>query len=564
MNDIVKIFALGGLDENGRDCYVVEINDDIFVLDCGTSIPDKTMPGVDYVAPNPDYLIKNKDRIKAYLLSHGHDEAVGALKYFYKKAPAPIYGSKETLGLVKANANLVGIDMSDCDYHIVEPSSVFEVAGREIRFIQTCHNIASSSAIAIYTTQGYIVYTGDFIVDFVTQNTAYHFDLAALGELRRKENILVLLSESKCATKRGYCAPKHRTTLLIEKNFKDSNRRIFFASFWQNSYCFEEMFELCKRYGKKVFCYNEFTRKIIDLSVKIYPALTHGVEIVNKEDLLRVREKDLVILILGKEDDLFTEIELLAAGKSPDKRIVLTENDVFINSCIPMPVIEMKCTRSMDMVFRTGCEVNWIKKDQLVTMHAHEDDLRFLLSVLKPKYYFPVRGNFISLMANAKLALSLNQGFNHSNIFVVDNGMQIEFGGVTRPRIIPNEANGIVIDPLLIDGQGLSKNGPKVVADRLSLGQDGVVVIAGSVDLASKKVVAGPDCQMRGFVFVKEAEPLLKSLSSIYLDEINTAFLSGEFDKVKVCEAISDRCLKFIKRENGREPYILPIIDIIE
>ena len=218
----------------------------------------------------------------------------------------------------------------------------------------------------------------------------------------------------------------------------------------------------------------------------------------------------------------------------------------------------------MDKVYRTGCEVNWLKKDQLTAMHAREDDLKFFLSVLKPKYYLPVRGNFVNMMANAKLALAMNIGLNHMNVFIIDNGMQIEFDGVTRPRIIPNEVNNIPVDPVLIDGTGMSQPGNQVVSERLTLGMDGVVVMAATVDLKEKKIIAGPDCQMRGFVFVKEAEPLLKSLSNIFVDEINTAFNASAFVKEAIYELVAERCRRFIKRENGREPLILPIIDIVE
>ena len=199
MSDLIKVFALGGLDENGRDCYVVEINNDIFVLDCGTALPDKTIPGVDYIIPNPDYLIKNKDRIKGYFISHGHDESMSGLKYFYKKAPAPVYCSKETYGLLIGQARARKIDL-EVDIHLVNATDIFKVAGREVRFFQTCHNAANSSGIAIYSDQGYIVYTSDFIIDFSNQDKGYYFDLKALEDLSEKPTLL-LMSESKTATR---------------------------------------------------------------------------------------------------------------------------------------------------------------------------------------------------------------------------------------------------------------------------------------------------------------------------------------------------------------------------
>lgn len=562
MEDLVKVFALGGLDENGRDCYVVEINNDIFVLDCGTSLPDKTIPGVDYIAPNPDYLIKNKSRIKAYIITHGHDESMSGLKYFYDKAPAPVYCSKVTYTLMNGQARSRGAKFNP-QVVFIEPSSIINIAGREVRFFQTCHNTIDSSGVAIWTSQGYIVYTSDFIIDFATQNKGYYFDLKSLEKLSEKPTLL-LMAESKTATRPGYCSPKHRVSKLIEKEFKDSDKRIFISCFWQNVFRIEEIFELCHKYSKKVFYYNDYTREVMENGVATIPSVTHGVEIVSKENLLRVREKDLVILLIGLDDDIYEEMSALGQHTNPDKRISLNENDIFINVTLPRPSLETHCTRSMDIIYRTGCEVLWLKKDQLVSMHAREDDLKFFLTTLKPKYYLPVRGNFVNMMANAKLALSLNIGLNHMNVFIMDNGMQLVFDGVTRPRLIPNEANKIVVDPLLIDGAGSSHLGSNVIAERLELSQDGIVVIAAAVNLADKKIIAGPDCQMRGFVYVKEAEPLLKSVSTIFVDEINTAFQSGKFDKETIYENVKERARRFIRRENGREPYILPIIDIVE
>ena len=562
MNDVIKILALGGLDENGRDCYVVEINNDLFVLDCGTSLPDKTIPGVDYVIPNPDYLIKNKNRIKAYIITHGHDESMSGLKYFYSSAPAPVYGSKETLELLVGQARAVNIDFK-INAVIVEPTSSVTIAGREVRFFQTCHNTINSSGVAIWTSQGYIVYTSDFIIDFVGQNKGYYFDLPALEDLGKKPTA-ILLAESKNATRPGYCSPRHRSIKLIEREFKEAEGRIFISCFWQNIFRIDEIFELCRKYNKKVYFYNEYTRRVLTLGINAYPSLSHGVEIVNKEDLLRVREKDLVVLIVGLDEDIYNEISSLGLHTNDDKRIVLDKDDLFINVAMPRPTLETYCTKAMDTIYRTGCKVRWVKKDEITAMHAREDDLKFFITVLKPKYYLPVRGNFVNMMANARLALSMNVGLNHSNVFIMDNGMELIIDGVTRPRLIPNEANKIDIEPILIDGIGASHMGNKVIADRLALAQGGVVVIAASVSLEEKKIVAGPDCQMRGFVFVKEAEPLLKSLSAIFLDEINTAFTAEKFDLETIYANVSERCERFIKRENGREPFILPIIDIVK
>ncbi len=565
MSDLVKVFALGGLDEAGRDCYVVEINDDIFVLDCGTSLPDKTIPGVDYIIPNPSYLIKNRARIKGYFISHGHDESMAGLKYFYNSAPAPVYCSDMTYKILMGQSFMRNI-FTKPNVVIVKPTETIKVAGREVRFFQTVHNTPESSGIAIYTDQGYVVYTSDFIIDFTAHNKGYYFDLPALEDLA-KNPILLLMSESKTANRSGYCSPKHRAAKLIEKYFRDNDQRIFITCFVQNTYRIEEILTLCKKYNKKIYVHGEVNPKIKEYLVSVsqsIPDLIKGVNFINKEDILRVREKDLVVLLVGLDEDLYEEIDALASGQSIDKRLSLLPTDIFINAGLPRPTLEVMCTRAMDKVYRTGCEVLWLKKNTLTSMHAREDDLKFFLSVLKPKHYLPVRGSFVNMMANAKIALSMDIGLNHMNVFILDNGMQLVFDGKTRPQLIPQEASGIMVDPILIDGTGISHLGSKVISDRLMLSQDGVVVIAAAINPKEKEIVAGPDCQMRGFVYVKEAEPLLKSLTNIFVDEIKTAFEAGAFDAEKVKENISERAKRFVKRENGREPYIMPIIDIIE
>jgi ribonuclease J len=287
-------------------------------------------------------------------------------------------------------------------------------------------------------------------------------------------------------------------------------------------------------------------------------------DFVAPEDLLRVRKQDVVILMLGYGEELYKKISALAKRENEDKRIVLQEDDIFICAALPMLSLETIATHAVDDLYRTGCEVKWVKNKDIVSMHAKEDDIRALLTLLKPKYYFPVRGNYVNLMANARLAISTGIGLNPMNVFVLDNGMQVVFDDSPRPRILTNVVNGINVAPLLVDGRGITSVEEDTMEERKKLSEDGVVVVAATISLKDKKIVSGPDTQMRGFVYVKEAEPLLKSIANIYIDEVNTAFSMDEtnFEKVKV--AISDRAKRFIKRENGRDPLILPIIIMVD
>ncbi len=562
MLDKIKVFALGGLDEDGRDCYIVEINDDIFVIDAGTTLPDKTIPGVDCLLPNFDYLIKNKDRIKAYIMTHGHDESIGAIRHFYKYAPAPVYCTHTTMTIMEGQLAIYDQQKLQYDFRIVNPSDDVTIANRRIRFFQTCHNAANSFGISISTTQGNIIFTGDFIINFATEETNYQFDLFAASALA-KEPTLLLMAESKSADKNGYCSPRHRINDLVEKYFK-MNKRIFIAAYWQNMYRIREVVRLVKKYNKKIYCYDNYTSIIMQ---QIVAATKTGslsaADFVSKEDFLRVRKSDLIILMVGQTDDIFNEIISLVKGTNADKRIKIEPDDIFMDIAVPRPSFETIATRAIDSVYRTGCDVVWLKGKDVSAMHAREDDLRFVLNLFKPKYYFPVRGNYTKIMDNAKIAASLGIGLNHTNIFVLDNGMQIIFEENRRPVILPNEVTGIDISPILVDGKGVTKINDELIETRQMMGVDGTVVIASTVSLKEKKIIAGPDCQMRGFVYMKEAEPLLKSITQIYVEEVNAALLKEQpLELAKT--TIKERIKWFIRRENGREPFVDPIILIEE
>ena len=453
MEDIIKVCALGGLDENGRDCYVVEINNDIFVLDAGLSLPDKTIPGVDFLLTNANYIINNKDRVKAYIITHAHDENMGALKYFYDDAPAPIICTSFTKHIIETQFNFNKLK-SQLDYRVIPPTTNLEITGRKFHFFQTSHNAAYSFGVAIETSRGNIVYTSDFIVDYSVKNPAYIFDLKALAELSEKPTFL-LMSESKGANYEGYCAPRHKVTPLIERYFKSANRRIFIDCFWQNSIRISEIIDLVIENNKKLYFYNEFTEHIMRGLMNFDPRRIPTSVVINKEDLLRVREQELVILMLGEGEDLFQELIKIAEGTNEDKRIRLNKRDIFINAALATPTLETIATRSIDSLYRTGAEVIWLKKNQITAMHPRQDDLKFFLSVLKPRYYLPVRGNFINLMANAKLALSMGIGLNHTNVFILDNGMQLCFNEIGRPSILPNNPAIMPTHPILVDGRGV-------------------------------------------------------------------------------------------------------------
>ena len=560
MPDKIRVFALGGLDEEGRDCYVVEINDDIFVLDAGMSLPDKTIPGIDSLLPNYTYLINNNNRIKAYIITHGHDEVMGALKYFYSKAPAPIYCTESTARFLTIQARLYSVKV-DFKFVVVNPTDQRIIAGRKVNFFQTCHNMSYSFGVAINTDRGNIVYTSDFIVDYTVKDKAYLFDLKGLAKIEEENETFLLMCESKCANLDGYCAPHHRIISKVEKYFS-MDKRIFISCFWENVFRISEIIELAKLHHKKIFLYDDYTEKVLAHMQEAHIITIDKDILVSNEDFLRVRKSDLVILILGVGDDIFNEMSNLSMRRNNDKRITLDKDDVFIVASIPTETYEVIATRSIDSLYRTGADVLWLNRKEVTPMHGRKDDIKFFLSFLRPKYYLPVRGSYTNMIENAKLALDMGIGLNHLSVFILDNGMQVLFDEKPRPTIIPNEGSDIDIAPILVDGTGVSTVGAEVIEDRKKLGVDGVVIIASTVSMSKRQIIAGPDCQMRGFVYVKEAEPLLKSVTQIYNEEVNLALMEDvpNFDLAEL--NIKDKAKRFIKRENGREPLV--IVSIIE
>jgi len=558
MEDIIKFIALGGLDEPGKDCYIIEINDDFFVLECGLSLPDKTIPGVDFVLSNADYIIENKDRIAGYIMTHGHDENIGGLQYFYNKAPAPIYCSISTKIIMENEAKRFGLK-PNWNFNIVHPSESLEIKNRKVHFFQTSHNASYSFGVAISTSRGNIVYTGDYIIDFTAKEKAYYFDLKFLEKISVDPTFL-LLSESKATNKEGYCSPRHRVEPMIRKYFLYENKRIFITCFWQNFFRINEICQLARKAHKKIYFYNDYTRGVMEelMQAEASIELTSN-DIIRKEDLLRYPQGNTVILLLGRGVKLYEEMTKLVEKRNEDKRIILGKDDIFINCAIPTPTLETLATKSVDNLYRSECTVVWIKPKEIASMHAHQDDLKFFLSSLRPKYFIPIRGTFVNMMASAKLAVKMDIGLAHNNVFIIDNGMEVDFYP-NGPRIITNDENHVNIAPILVDGLGISNVADEVINDRRTLGQDGVVVIACSVSKEEQRIVAGPDCQMRGFVFAKEAVPILKSLTQIFIEEVENSLKENEPGFKNTINNIKERSKRFIRKENGREPLVIPII----
>ena len=553
MNDKIRIVALGGLDEEGKNCLVIDINGDLFVVGAGVMEPDKTMPGVDYVIPQFDYLVENKDRIKGYFLLHGHDDEVGGLAYIYPKAPAPVYGSKVTLAMLSIFTKHVKRDPSMYEFHPVEPSSVFKVGGRTIHYFHTAHNIADSSGIAIETSYGNIVITGDYVVENAADK-AYLNDMNALGRLAEKPT-LALLPESVYAARPGYTAPLYKLTPHLSEVFKKAKGRIFVSVFSTDIYNIDEVIRLALANRKKIVFYDNATRAVLEPMMEAGALKIPTESYVSNDDILRYKDSDLVFIMSAFGTKLFRKITLLATGQNEDRRIRLKDTDHFVVASLSNDNSELEYTEAADELYRNGCAVTIVPKKQFLRMHASEEDLKMMASILKPHYYIPVKGFYKDLLANAMLALSMGLNLSHSNVFVVENGTSVlidEKGGRVFDEKIPH-------GDLMIDGSGVGDISASVLADREKLAE-GVMVLAITISSSQRKIIAGPEVVMRGFLIQKEGEAAQKEASRIFVAAV-TEFL-GKFDVnlEEMKQNVYERVLRGLRRVSGKVPMVLPLI----
>lgn len=557
MHDKIKVFALGGLDERGKNIIIVEINSDIFILDAGIKHPDRSLPGVDLIIPDYKYLLENKERVKAYLVSHGHDEQMGAIPFMYKYIKAPIYCSKATAAMIDDYAKKHLKKSVTFNFNLVNPSDNVIIAGHKVSFFQTCHSAICSSGIAINTTDGAIVYSGDFIVEY-NSDIGHNHDLNKLAKIAEND-VLLLMTESSGADSLGYASPAHKLTPILNRVLFESKGRTYIALFDKNIYALEEVLKFATLNNKKVIFYNEFAAEMYNKLAGCGLYVPGKNVIVGNDELLRIKETDTIILMMEKGEFLFDLISSLARGEIEDKRFIIRPNDSFLAACPPQSGIEIQATDAIDDLFKTGAHITNLSKKTYISMTAREDDLKSMISLLKPKYYLPVSGEYRHLLANAMIAVHMGTTYNHKNVFILDNGMVVEINDGNAK--LSNEK--IINGDLMVDGIGVGDVKDEVITDRQKLSEDGVIIAALAISKTQNKIIAGPDIQMRGFVFLKESESILKEITKIFVDTVKNCLENGKpMDVAK--EIFEDKATRFIKKDTGRFPMVVPIIESID
>lgn len=560
--DKIKVLALGGLDEDGKDLYCIEINNDIFVIGAGFKYPTRTTPGIDFVIADFDYLKNNKERIKAYILPKGKKNSFGAIPYIYKHAPAPIYCCLITKILLEKFSKDYNQE-NDYDFKIIELPSSIKIANRLFTFFSTCASMPSTFGLAINTSLGNIVYSGDFIVEYSNENN-FKLDLNTLGKIAENPTLL-LLNESQNCQKSGYCSPAHRIYPRLIKILHEQTGRVFIALSSDNLYHIDEVYRACNDCNKKIFLYANESKEVYNLrkikDLKRFP----NSNIIELDEINRVKESSLVILMMDENEKIYEKVSLLANNENDNQQIKINPNDTFYLAAPPTDNSEIICTSTIDELYKTNCKVYYETRNSLAKMHAYEEDLKMLLSLLKPKYYFPIEGYYVSLLANAKMAYDMKIGLSHNSIYLLDNGQSLVIDE-KGAKVDFNIDQKVKIGDLMIDGIGVGDVVNEIILQRNRLGEDGVVVLGCAISKSKRAMVAGPDVQMRGFLFLKDrdADNMSKEITKFFIQNVNNWINETKnFDSKDLTNKIVYQLEKLLLKNNNRNPVILPNILII-
>lgn len=545
----INIFSLGGLNENGKNMYVVCVDDDILVLEAGLQYADEQTLGIDYMIPNIDYLKQNKERIRGIFLTHGHDENVGAITDIVDYLPnIPIYASPFTYNIVKQE--LLEYDKSISSLVKIEANKPVDVGNLKVYPVSLSHSIPDNFGYAIYTPDGIIFYASDFVFDS-TMRGAYKTDLGKLAYIG-KQGVLCLMSESLYANKEGYTAPNHRIQSLIRETLVKSNGRIIFNVLNSHLYRIQELFNEVEKTDRKIVVMGKRLQNIIDNAIK-----EDYLHIDSKYigDLSNINDENVVILNSNERYKPYYNILKIVDGY--DKYVTLTSSDTVFLATPVYEGREKTFYKLLDKIAKIGCEAVVLSPKKYLSYHASKEDLMMMIELMNPKYYFPIKGEYSEQVANGDLACMV--GVDKDNIILKENG---SVATIVDGKLI-DEFKEVRVGNISIDGDSSNDIGELVLKDRELLSNNGIVIVSATIDKKSKQIIAGPEILTRGFIYVKDSVQLIDDMknicSSIILDNTH----NGYVDYTKIKNTIRDELSKFLFEQAGNKPMIINVIQEI-
>ena len=545
----LKIIPLGGLLEVGKNITVFEYENEIIIVDCGLAFPEDDMLGVDLVIPDISYLEKNKDKIKGLVITHGHEDHIGAIPYLLKQINVPIYATKLTAGLIKNKLEEHKL-LKSTKLKIVKQGEKINLGKMKVEFIRSCHSIPDSVALAIHTPVGIIVHTGDFKVDY-TPIDGEKMDFGRLAELGNK-GVLALLSDSTNSERKGFTMSERTVGTVLDKLFLNCTKRIVVATFASNVHRVQQIVNSAVKYGRKVAVCGRSMINVIKTAVELGYMNVPENTFIDIDMIKNYTDEQLVILTTGSQGEAMSALTRMASGEH--RKVEITPNDLVIISANPIPGNEKYVSKVIDDLMQIGAEgVYSSLADVHVSGHACQEEQKLMLSLVRPKYFLPVHGEYRQLMAHAKTAVQV--GIPPENIFIMNNGRVME--------LTENSAKmtGVVQSgKILVDGLGIGDVGNIVLRDRQHLSQDGLIVVVLTMDSATGEVVSGPDIISRGFVYVKESENIMDEVKRTVQRELYKCEEKGIKDWSSIKSNLKDGLRDYVFAKTKRNPMILPII----
>ena len=545
----VKVMALGGLNEIGKNMTVIEYKDEIVVIDAGLSFPEDEMLGVDIVIPDITYLLKNKDKVKGIFITHGHEDHIGALPYILKKIDVPVYGTRLSIGLIEVK--LKEHKLNNVKLNVVTPKQIIKLRNISVEFIQNNHSIPGSCSLAIHTEQGVIFHTGDFKID-LTPIDGDVMDIHRICELG-SAGVLLMLADSTNVEKPGFTMSEKTVGAGLDDLFRKANgSRIIVSTFASNIHRLQQIINMAVKFNRKVAISGRSMINVIGVAKELGYLEMDDDTLIDLNDISKYEDKELVIITTGTQGEPMSALARMSS--SEHKKVEIKKGDLVIISAHPIPGNEKLISKVINLLFERGARVVYNDiADIHVSGHAAQEDLKLINRMVKPKFFMPVHGEYRMLKRHATLAQEL--GMPEQNIFVMQTGQVLELDR-NSARVTTTVPTGNV----LVDGLGVGDVGNIVLRDRKHLSEDGLMIVVVTISKEDGKVLAGPDIISRGFVYVRESEDLMDGAKNIIKDVLNECEEKNIKEWAYLKNNIKENLKEYLYTKTKRNPMILPII----
>lgn len=547
-NEVIRVIPLGGVGEIGKSMYVVEIDEEIFVVDSGLMFPEDEMLGIDIVIPDITYLEENKDRVKGIFLTHGHEDAIGSIAYLLQKVKAPVYGSKLTIALAKEHLRDLPAPFQVKFFEVTNRSRM-NFATTYVTFFHTTHSIPDSLGIVFHTSEGAIVHTGEFKFDQSAQGM-YRPDIAKMAQLG-EDGVFMLLSESTEAERPGHTTSEQVIDEHLLKTFFEAPGRILVAVYASNFIRIQQVFKNAAESNRRVALVGKSLEKVVHLGVSLGYLNVDEESIIPVQDIHKYEDHEIIILATGNQGEPLEALEKIV--RRHHREVKIKSTDTVLVTFTPSPGMEVKMYNTMNLLAKAGAHVLTSGTKIHVSGHGSQEDLKMMLNLMQPKYFIPVQGEYRMLIAHSKLAQQT--GLQKNQIFIADKGDIVEYKN-GKMRMSGRVQAGNV----LIDGIGIGDVGNIVLRDRKLLSQDGIFIVVVTLNRAQKKIASGPEILSRGFVYVRESEQLMQEASDIARNVIEKYVGKDTFEWTNIKQEIRDTLNAYLFQKTKRRPMIIPII----